>query len=312
MRDDGAVGSAMVNLGSGAGEIRRYAFAEKWLRATIVTAGDLSLDGTRGYATAWLARCLFERGEWRQAGTLLTQVQAAHRTPTQIVRLTVLGRLRTRRGDPGAAEALDEAWSLATQTGDLQRLAPVAAGRAELAWLEGRDPGALVRDTYDLAIRLGHEWNIGELGQWLPDRSDDRAAPPYRLDATAAAAAWDAIGCPYEAAAALATSRRHMSEALHRFELLGARPAADRVARRMRDLGIRAPRRSTLTHPDNLTARQADVLDLLREGLHNAEIAQRLQISEKTVHHHVSAVLAKLGVQTRHEAARYRESETRT
>ena len=67
-------------------------------------------------------------------------------------------------------------------------------------------------------------------------------------------------------------------------------------------------RRSTLAHPDGLTARQADVLALLREGLGNKAIAERLSVSPKTVDHHVSAILAKLGVRSRQEAARHAEN----
>jgi DNA-binding NarL/FixJ family response regulator len=47
-----------------------------------------------------------------------------------------------------------------------------------------------------------------------------------------------------------------------------------------------------------------EVLALVTEGLRNADIAQRLFVSPKTVDHHVSAILAQLGVQTRGEAAR--------
>ena len=50
-----------------------------------------------------------------------------------------------------------------------------------------------------------------------------------------------------------------------------------------------------------MTPREVEVLPLLREGLPNAAIAARLFISERTVHHHVSAVLAKLGVASRHD-----------
>ncbi|MET8164223.1 helix-turn-helix transcriptional regulator [Streptomyces sp. NPDC005329] len=80
----------------------------------------------------------------------------------------------------------------------------------------------------------------------------------------------------------------------------------------MRDLGIRTPRRSTLAHPDGLTAREADVLGLLKDGLRNSEIADRLRITEKTAGHHVSSILAKLGVRTRREAARHGELSERT
>ena len=60
---------------------------------------------------------------------------------------------------------------------------------------------------------------------------------------------------------------------------------------------------STAADPAGLTARQLEVLALLAEGLSNAQIAERLTVSAKTVDHHVSAVLGKLGVPTRGLAA---------
>ncbi|WP_343942081.1 helix-turn-helix transcriptional regulator, partial [Pseudonocardia zijingensis] len=64
------------------------------------------------------------------------------------------------------------------------------------------------------------------------------------------------------------------------------------------------PRPATRANPAGLTARQLEVLALLREGLTDAEIAQRLVLSVKTVNHHVSAVLDKLGVDNRRDAVR--------
>ena len=75
----------------------------------------------------------------------------------------------------------------------------------------------------------------------------------------------------------------------------------------MRELGIRVPqgpREATRANPAGLTARQLEVLALLAEGLTNAEIAERLVVSPRTVEHHVAAVLTKLGATTRREAAR--------
>ena len=150
---------AMTNLGSGAGEIRGYALADRWLRDAIAWSAERDLDSNRRYASAWLARCHFEQGRWSEAGTTVARLAAegVAMSPTRIVALTVLGRLRTRRGDPDARAPLEEAWELATQTGDLQRTWPVAAGRAEQAWLDGRPaavPG-LVAEPFELARRLG-------------------------------------------------------------------------------------------------------------------------------------------------------------
>jgi DNA-binding NarL/FixJ family response regulator len=66
----------------------------------------------------------------------------------------------------------------------------------------------------------------------------------------------------------------------------------------------RGPRAATRENPAGLTARELEVLALLGEGLTNGEIAGRLVISEKTVGHHVSAILGKLGVRSRYEAAK--------
>jgi len=89
---------------------------------------------------------------------------------------------------------------------------------------------------------------------------------------------------------------------------LGARATAAAARRRMRELGMtsipRGPRAATRAAPAGLTAREQEVLALLSEGLADREISRRLFISERTVHHHVSAVLAKVGVSSRTAAAR--------
>jgi DNA-binding CsgD family transcriptional regulator len=224
---------------------------------------------------------------------------------------------------------LDEALALGTGTGEpgeLQRLGPVAAARAEAAWLEG-DPAparAVVEAALDLADRTrSYAWLAGELAFWLrrqggPDRLPagglaDGVAEPFVLQMAghweAAAAGWRALGCPYEAAAALAGGGQEpqLPTALAELQRLGARPLATRVARQLRDLGARGlsrgPRPSTRANPANLTPRETEVLALVAEGLRNADIAQRLVVSTKTVDHHVSAILAKLGVRSRAEAA---------
>jgi DNA-binding CsgD family transcriptional regulator len=108
------------------------------------------------------------------------------------------------------------------------------------------------------------------------------------------ARAGDAPGAISEARAALAC-----------FERLGARPARDQAAALLRSLGD-----TGRTRPQDqgqlagsLTKRETEVLDLITEGLTNAEIAARLFISPKTAEHHVGRVLTKLGVRSRAEAA---------
>ncbi len=98
-----------------------------------------------------------------------------------------------------------------------------------------------------------------------------------------------------------------MLEALAVLDGLGARPAAALVRRRLREAGVsavpRGPVAATRGNPAGLTDRQVEILRLLAEGRTNAEIAARLVLSVRTVDHHVSAVLQKLGVASRRDAA---------
>jgi DNA-binding NarL/FixJ family response regulator len=116
------------------------------------------------------------------------------------------------------------------------------------------------------------------------------------------------LGCPYEAALALADADDvdALRRALDQLQKLGARPAAAIVARRLRERGAhgvaRGPRPTTQESPAGLTARETQVLELVAEGLRNTEIAQRLFLSPRTVGHHVSSILHKLEVGTRGEA----------
>ena len=96
------------------------------------------------------------------------------------------------------------------------------------------------------------------------------------------------------------------AEAVITLERLGATRSLPFARDRLREFGVsvpRGPRATTRANPAGLTARQVAVLELLREGMTNAEIADRLVLSVRTVDHHVAAILSKLGVSSRREAA---------
>jgi DNA-binding NarL/FixJ family response regulator len=132
-------------------------------------------------------------------------------------------------------------------------------------------------------------------------------------DYAGAAAAWQALGSPWEEARALAEADdpELVHRAIETFERLDAQPALTKAIHHLRALGVRtgpAARRGPLAvtraNPAGLTQRQVEVLALVAAGLRNNEIAERLFLTPKTVSHHVTAILAKLGVETRTEAAR--------
>lgn len=320
---DNGVAAAFGNLGSGTGEMYQFQLADRYLAEGIVFTSERDLDGHGAYMVAWSALSHFYQGRWAEAADIAVSVtrRPAGAAISRIMALLALGRVRARRGDPDVWTALDEALALAERTGTLQRLGPVCAARAEAAWLSGDREKTIVEAlrAYDLALEYQHIWHTGELSYWLwragdPHEVPECAAEPFALQMAGlwqeAADAWSKLCCPYEAARALADSydEEALRQAHQEFERLGAAPMTARVTRKMRDLGIRGiprgPRPQTVANPAGLTAREMEVAAFLTQGLRNAEIAERLYLSPKTVDHHVSSVLAKLEVSSRTEAAR--------
>ncbi len=315
------VADAFFGLAAGATFRRAYDLADVYFEKGLAYCSEHGNDLMQLYFLAHRARAELERGLWTQAAESATLVlrERAVSTYPRTLALVVLALVRARRGDPDALPLLDEARALADPTGEPPRIAPVAAAQAEAAWLRG-DFGA-VRDVTETALELARRTRyaraISELQTWRR-RAGIREAPdvlveePYVLqltgDSARAAAKWAELGCPYEAALAFANSddEAALRRAHEELSSLGGRPAADIVARRLRERGVRGvprgPRPSTRENPAQLTSREVDVLQLVAEGMRNAEIAQRLYLSPRTVDHHVSAILRKLDVGTRGEA----------
>jgi ATP/maltotriose-dependent transcriptional regulator MalT len=278
------------------------------------------LDNYRLYLLAHETLLASLRGEWDDAldriGAILSR---AFLSPlTRIAGLTTAGSIHARRGDPEATALLAEALHLAEATGEIQRIAPARVARAEQRWLAGDRDGALreLEPIAEIAIGRGGPGIASTVAAMLHRAggqvtSADRLLPPVCAliagDWAEAAAEWERRGCVWEAALAqLDGDEAAARRALSTFERLGARPAIAIAQRRLRELGARGVPRGPYTaareHAAGLTAREAEVLDGIVAGLRNAEIARRLFVSTKTVEHHVSSILTKLGARSRADA----------
>jgi DNA-binding CsgD family transcriptional regulator len=192
--------------------------------------------------------------------------------------------------------------------------------RVEAHWLEGQlDPAT---DELARVVRLASRADLrqrcwlalwrhrltGAIGTDLAPITIEPFASQVGGHGASAAEVWDRLGYRHEAAVALLDTREEaaLRESLSRLTDLGAPAAARLVRRSMRDLGVRSiptgARPTTRAHPRGLTAREQEVLRLVCQGHTNDQISEHLFISVKTVDHHVSAVLAKLGVASRRAA----------
>ena len=320
-------GMAYQGLVAGADLRRDRTTARRWVEEGVEYVQARDIPGPLQYLRGVQAAHELADGNWlaaeRTAGWVLAQPEG--RGITGIHALETEARLQLRQGllSPAAA-TLDELWTVAETCGMLHHIAPAACALAEHAELTGEWAGAVepLRSARALALRLGLARVASETGFWLCRAGEldpaefDAPEPddPYALAAAgdwrAAAAVWEQLGCPYERAHALAAApdEQALLTALDLAVGLGADPLTARLRARLRAHGVqrvpRGPRAATRANPAGLTDRQLDVLALLREGLTNAEIAKRLVLSVKTVDHHVSAVLDKLGVDNRHDAVR--------
>jgi DNA-binding CsgD family transcriptional regulator/tetratricopeptide (TPR) repeat protein len=319
---DGRVATVYANLGSTACELYRFEIAGHYLSEGIEYCAERDLDMIHYYLLSCQSLMQLYLGRWHEAEEAAqnvlkhTGISARNRLPA----LVALGRLRARGGGD-AGELLTSALAIGSASNLFENIAPVHAALAEAAWLEGDRDGTLreARLLYDLAVSRKHPWLAGEAAFWLWQAGEspicyDWMAAPFTLQIAgewqSAADEWGRLNCPYEQARACADGdQQSQINALKIFERLGARPAAETLRYRLQQSGIvkmpRKPHASTRENPFGLTARQVEILALLIAELSNSEISTRLHISPKTVDHHVSAILEKLELHSRQDAAAF-------
>jgi len=320
-----------TNLSEWAVVFKDFALAERVLAEGLAFDARHDLDSWTYYLVGWQAQLRLDQGRLRQAETIAAGVVGMDRL-TLVMRLpalTTLGRARARLGEPDGVDLLERALGKALATAEAQRIAPARLGLAEAAWMAG-DLGAC-RDQLsalqDLEIAASDPWTQGELAVWRvraglpaadgldPGRLPEPRAAELRGDWRAAAAAWQRLDLPWEHAMALSHARGAdaspaLRDACVLLDGIGAAPAAARVREIARGQGMiidpprarRGPYGPARRHPLQLTTREQQVLGLIMGGATNREIAEQLSRSARTVEHHVSSVLGKLGAATRVDA----------
>jgi DNA-binding CsgD family transcriptional regulator/tetratricopeptide (TPR) repeat protein len=296
--------------------------ALRYTRMGLAYAREHEVHTLASYAVSMIAWMDLRAGAWTEAERAARAELGRGTSVPKLLAETVVCELAVWRGDPDVPDRLAALVERADRTGELQRIGPALQLEAEWA-LTGGGPLPVERlrrvmDEIAATPQGMRGWGALQAAAWasvagLPVRWDGPASAPQaamlRRDWAAAADAYGAVGWDHDRGLmlSLCDDEPSLCEAIEIARRLGAAPLERRVARRMRELGLavpRGPRAATRENPVGLTDRQLEVLALLADGLTNAGIAERLVISPRTAEHHVSAVLTKLGVVTRQEAAR--------
>jgi DNA-binding CsgD family transcriptional regulator/tetratricopeptide (TPR) repeat protein len=314
------VSRALNNLIASSREQRCYERLDRYSEEAAAFFDDHDLDASERCLIGDIVEGLFERGRWAEATSRALPVVVRPSIHGRVQCVAVLGRVTARRGEPDAFAFFDEALTLQESFGG-ERMYPLRAARAEAALLAGdaRRAAREIEAAVNEFDEHSNPWHIGEFAFWARQSGVDwhppiRPAEPYALyldgHPDKAAAAWAGLGCSYEEALCLAGCDEviELQQALGIFQSLGGAPAARMVTERLRTMGVqrlaRGPRRNTRSNLAGLSDRELQVLTLLAGGKRNAEIAGELVVSTRTVDHHVSAILTKLGVRSRYEAGR--------
>ena len=296
-----------------------YELAQKTLEDGINYCEERDLNSSKLYMVCWKAIVKLEMGNWNEAFCIADNLlkNEGLLPVIKIGALTVVATLRMRRGDLDALSLLHDAKTMAFKTTEPQQIIPVLTALLEYEWLTGKrqvEPDLL--DEIMSGFINAKTFAQSRFIFWLKKlgRQNSLVNEIFRtgtpLDVPTGvygAIEWERLGCSYEQALCLFEGRDHdKRKALSLMQHLGASGVSEKFKMEMRSSGIkkipRGLRASTKFNPAQLTNRELEVLQLLKTGIQNKEIAEALFISPKTVDHHISSILFKLSVSSRSKA----------
>lgn len=315
---------ALLALAGKTADVRDLHRAIDLVERARATAARYELRPFEIIARVMRAEMLLWTGHWVSAEDEASEVLGM-RAETDVIATRILATIATRRGATAADTTVRQAWELAQQWDELHVLDPAAGVVAEHLWLtddHDQDLLAELDRVLERGVAGGSAWPSGTFAFWMWKLGRVSTAPAsmpdlYRWiiegESDRAAAFWGAQGATYDRAVALLHGDDAQAlEALRIVEDLTADGTARRFRRVLRRRGLHAPRgssRASRAHPAGLTARQAEVMQLLADGLSNVEIADTLFVSHRTVENHVAAILRKLDVTSRHAAVETARSQ---
>lgn len=311
---------AYSNLGSNYMVLKNYESAKKILDEGIKYCEERDLDSWRLNMLALKGDLFLETGNWKQAHSIADNLlKNGSQSPSFVIgALNIMATIKMRRGDADAFSLLMEAQSMAFASKELQKIVPTMIASLEYEWLTGdsiiktedldRVTASIEKSIYIIQNSEFAFWLGKARKQYLPlkERHDGYDVSGV-AKAQKAATFWKKSGYSYAQALALFEGNdSDKRQAITLVHGLGANAVYQKMKSEMRALGIKnipkGIRRTTRSNPLHLTTRELDVLQLLKEGLQNKEIAARLFISPKTVDHHITSILFKLDVNSRTKA----------
>jgi DNA-binding CsgD family transcriptional regulator len=311
---------AYTNQGSYSIETRNYEFARRILEAGIQYCEERDLSLWMIYMLYSKARLNLETGHWDEACRIADNLlkNEDHPSIVRIGALFIAATIKMRKGESNVLPMLKDARTRAFETMELQRIVPVMVAMLEYEWITGKEivDQEDIEATKDLLSRIDDPYGSNEFAYWLSRTGRDSIVlnevheaylQGNPVEAIAAAGLWEQLGSPYRQALALfEANEEDKVNAMTIMRKLGASAVCEKMKREMRSSGIkgipRGIRKSTQANPALLTEREVGVLQLLKEGMQNKEIAARLFISAKTVDHHISSILFKLDTNSRMKA----------